>query len=71
MFNFVRPDNISVVGIVFLCKASNPKQARVDGKEHVDLRWVNEKEVEGYELAGNGKKQLDLAFKSLKTKYSD
>jgi len=64
VFNFVRPDNISVVGIIFLCKALNEEDAKVDGEEHVDFAWINETDAKKYDFVNQD--QLTLIFKMLK-----
>ena len=64
VFNFVRPDNISVVGIIYLCKAIDEENTKVDGEEHVDFAWINEEDSEKYDFVNQD--QLASIFKMLK-----
>ena len=66
VFNFVRPDNISVVGVIYLCRSLNDKDTQVDGEEHVDFAWISEEDAEKYDFVNQD--QLTSIFKVLKNK---
>ncbi len=64
VFNFVRPDNISVVGIIYLCRVLNDENTRVDGDEHVDFAWIGKEDVKNYDYIDQD--QLNSIFKNIK-----
>ena len=59
-YNFIRPDNYSVVGLSFVCKYRSGKIVLEQGLD--DYKWVDEKNYLQYNLISGIKKDLKMFF---------